>query len=317
MAKKAKKTRLKSFKPRKVQTDPEAPVLPGDPRPGIDVPSTPEAAGQLEERNKPTPPPVPFEPTGKTNCVQREVSREQRRSTVAGLYLAGHSQLDIALKMGMSIGTVAADLAHVRQEWLASAVRDFDQKKAEELAKIDRLESEAWAAWNRSREDAQTKRDKVEMVRVKLKEPDERGRRYRMKAVGRRKESVSQGQYGDVRFLEQVSWCIDTRIRIMGLYKAPEGQAVLKINWDDLFTRRSGDGGGRAEAPRLGDGRPALPAGEVIDAAFTVTEKGGPPPSTPVAAGENTGVCGETPYDEEDYEREIRELESRAVGGKE
>jgi hypothetical protein len=85
-----------------------------------------------------------------------------RRTKVAKLYLLGKTQYEIAREVRCSQGTVGNDLAALREEWLASALLDFGEAKARELARIDNLESEAWDAWYRSAEDSRTYRRRVE-----------------------------------------------------------------------------------------------------------------------------------------------------------
>jgi hypothetical protein len=78
------------------------------------------------------------------------------RAEVARLYLQGWTQADIGARLGLSRQQIGYDLEAVRQEWLRSALVDFDAKKAEELAKIDRLEGEYWAAWEASKKERQS-----------------------------------------------------------------------------------------------------------------------------------------------------------------
>src|SRR5687767_9302737 len=73
------------------------------------------------------------------------------RAEIASLYLKGWTQSDIGAKLGLSRQQIGYDLNAVREEWLRSAVMDFDAKKAEQLAKIDRLEREYWDAWQDSK----------------------------------------------------------------------------------------------------------------------------------------------------------------------
>lgn len=56
--------------------------------------------------------------------------------------------------MGVSLSTVKRDLEAVRLMWVESAAKELALHKAEQLAKLDMLESEAWAAWRRSCEKA-------------------------------------------------------------------------------------------------------------------------------------------------------------------
>jgi hypothetical protein len=78
-----------------------------------------------------------------------------------------------------------------------------------ELARIDRLEQIAWEAWDDSRKDAEKSYADTVRGRVNGKGkalPD-------LQKVSQSKE----GRYGDPRFLERVSWCIEQRCKIIGV----------------------------------------------------------------------------------------------------
>jgi hypothetical protein len=132
----------------------------------------------------------------------------ERRQKVADLYLQAWTQMAIAEHLGCAQTTVSSDLIQIRQEWRASAVRDFDEAREVELQKIDRVEREAWAAWERSQQPAQSAHI-----------DDETNQRRTRRHV--------RNQYGDPRFLEQVNKCIAMRCAILGLYKTSnvEGDA--------------------------------------------------------------------------------------------
>ena len=59
---------------------------------------------------------------------------ENRRRQVAERYLRGEYQSAIADTLGIDQATVSRDLKALRAAWLASAVRDFDLARAQELA---------------------------------------------------------------------------------------------------------------------------------------------------------------------------------------
>ena len=74
----------------------------------------------------------------------------ERRQKVADLYLQGWTQARIGEHFGLNQKTISNDLTRIRQEWRESAIRDFDEAREIELRKLDRIEREAWAAWERS-----------------------------------------------------------------------------------------------------------------------------------------------------------------------
>jgi len=146
------------------------------------------------------------------------------RLKISDLYLQGKIQAEIADVLELSQATVSRDIAFLQDEWRQSALVNIDDKKAEELAKVDRLEREYWRAYERSCEDAETVQQKVK----------EDGKKEATK--------TAKGQSGDPRFLTGVQWCINKRCEIIGI-DAPQKhelsgtiQNTVTVNWDDTNT---------------------------------------------------------------------------------
>ena len=137
-----------------------------------------------------------------------QIARDRKR--IGDCYLKGWLQADIADELGISQATVSRDIKALQQAWLDSALVDFNEAKARELAKVDQLEREYWQAWARSCEDAETVTQKA----VKTGEEE-------------RKEATktAKGQAGDPRFLSGVQWCINKRCEILGI-DAPQRHEV-------------------------------------------------------------------------------------------
>lgn len=128
-----------------------------------------------------------------------ELARDRRR--IADFYLSGWLQADIAVEVGVDQSTISRDLKALQKDWLNSALIDYNAAKARELAKIDRLEREYWAAWEASKEDRETQiTEKIE------------SQTPRSKAQIRR-----EGQVGSPSFLAGVEWCIKRRCKMLGL----------------------------------------------------------------------------------------------------
>jgi hypothetical protein len=134
--------------------------------------------------------------------AHRKLEVLRRRQMVADLYVQGVSQMAIAERLNTSQATVSADLKQIRREWRESAIRDFDHAQDRELAKIDRLEREAWAAWERSQ--------KPQQSAVIEGEGAQQPRRKMMRS-----------QNGDPRYLELVHKCVAARCALLGL-NAPQ-----------------------------------------------------------------------------------------------
>jgi predicted transcriptional regulator len=165
------------------------------------------------------------------NALQVRVDRRRR---VAELYLRGLSQVEIAGQLGCSQPTVSNDLTSLRDEWLALAVMDFNERKAKELAKLDALERTAWEAWDRSCKDAETCHERTEAaLMASAKEKTEAKEQARLVIVKRIIDKTTKGQAGDPRFLERVAWCIEMRLKVVGLLKnVPVNVNQSAFNWD-------------------------------------------------------------------------------------
>src|SRR5262245_41119573 len=115
-----------------------------------------------------------------------------RRQRIAERYLRGEYQTTIAADLGINQAQVSRDLKAIRALWLSAAIRDFDAAKAQELAKIDLVESEYWSAWERSKQDKE----------ISYQEATGDGKK---KKLSLRKE----GQAGNPAFLDGVLKCIE------------------------------------------------------------------------------------------------------------
>jgi len=121
--------------------------------------------------------------------------REQDLAVVAEMYLRGKLQQEIAEYLGsvreytLSQQQISSDLRTIRKRWLDSALRDFDELKAQELAKVDHLELTYWDSWDRSKVSSPKDVHKV----------------------------IQDFTIGDPRFLTGVQWCINKRCEILGI----------------------------------------------------------------------------------------------------
>lgn len=132
--------------------------------------------------------------------AQRNVKVESRRTDVARLYLRGKSQQQIADELEVTRKTVWSDIQAIRAEWKKERLDDAEELINIELAKIDQMEAEAWAAWERSKQPT--------VQRVVL-DADKEGAGY--------KKRVKTGQTGEPQYLAIVLKCCERRCKILGL----------------------------------------------------------------------------------------------------
>ncbi len=86
----------------------------------------------------------------------RRLAIAQRRQQVAKLYLSGKGQVEIGQELNLAQSTICKDLEHIRTAWRESSIRDFDAQRDLEIARLNQIEKESWAAWERSQQPAQT-----------------------------------------------------------------------------------------------------------------------------------------------------------------
>lgn len=175
--------------------------------------------------------------TSKKAIMQRSIATKHE---VADMYVKGCSQFVIADKMKLTQGRVSQILTGLRMEWKAAQLVDTNEKLLIELAKMDKLEQEAWGAWDKSKENGVT----VLSRRVKPRqEKDKDGKPVKGKApaeglllIG--EEETRVGQCGDPAYLNIIEKCIVTRLKLMGLLNPKDAGGVqntqININWGDL-----------------------------------------------------------------------------------
>jgi hypothetical protein len=130
-------------------------------------------------------------------------------------YLHGELQFEIARAVGIDQGNVSRDLRWVHDQWLQDAKLANGDRVARELAKIDEVERQAWAAWQRSQQIAETTRTRKSLPGDEVMA-----------------EVTRQGQVGDAHYLEVVLKCVERRSKLLGLEKAPPPTLVMPIPWD-------------------------------------------------------------------------------------
>lgn len=164
----------------------------------------------------------------------------QRRVEISKMYLQGFTQTEIGVRLKVGRETVASEIHKIRSEWLSEIVKDYDEIKAKELAKIDHLETVAWEAWERSLKPIETRTKKIQsalMPTEEYKTDPETGeitviRSREMTAIKEHFEELKREQDGNPAFLDRVSWCIEMRLKIFGILKEEKKEVHTHINFD-------------------------------------------------------------------------------------
>lgn len=134
----------------------------------------------------------------------------ERRRKVAELLLQGvTNQCEICRRLGMpekASYTISRDITEIHSQWLKEATRSFDELVARELTRLDKVESEYWEAWNRSKAERQ-----LSKTARRRKSGGESGE------VSETAEIVKEQRDGNPAFLDGVMKCVAKRCELLGI----------------------------------------------------------------------------------------------------
>lgn len=154
--------------------------------------------------------------------IDKFIELEERKSLIADLYFVQHKTMQqVAAILGISTDTVSADIRRIKDDLANKRLDRLQGYLHIELAKLDKVEREAWAAWERS----------IGKSVKKIKKEHSSG--------DWTEEIVEETLVGDPRFLNQVQSAIDRRIRLLGL-DAP--QEILVNTMEGKLTKLIQDG---------------------------------------------------------------------------
>lgn len=146
------------------------------------------------------------------------LKRALRQDRVARLFVEGASAAHVASTLDLPIVTVQRTIRHIRKLWQEILDQNFIETKLLELAKINRLEAEAWEAWKRSTEPQKTTKAILD------------GEKHRA-------ESITKTQTGDTKYLEKIIWCIENRSEILSGLQAGSAESADALSDDQLRKR--------------------------------------------------------------------------------
>jgi len=105
----------------------------------------------------------------------------------------------------LSFQQVHSDIKLIYAEWKEQKMEFIDSKMEHETAKLDKIESECWEAWERSKEGKRkTVIEGGEIVAGQM-------------SGGSLKEREIETTFGDTKFLDIIQKCMDRRAALLGL----------------------------------------------------------------------------------------------------
>jgi hypothetical protein len=148
------------------------------------------------------------------------IQRERDRQSISELMCKGWSQTKIADYLELHKSTVCRDVKAIKQAWLDSTIEDRNLYVQQELQRLSMVESEYWAAWERSQQSIVTATESedglMDAVEAQMTE-----------AVGGsalKTTKRTQTTAGNPQFLGGVVKVIETRSKLLGLF--PDGSTA-------------------------------------------------------------------------------------------
>jgi hypothetical protein len=160
-------------------------------------------------------------PRGNIKSAQ-VLAATERRERVAELIMRGLTHREIAAKEGVDHSTITRDLAKVRKLWEDRAATHYAQWVAEEIAKTEKIEKEAWAAYERSCRDEET----IHAGRTSGRATQDG---ERLPDLVKSYKSI-KSQAGDARFLELINKVAERRNKICRLISTEATAESLSLN---------------------------------------------------------------------------------------
>lgn len=142
------------------------------------------------------------------------IQREEDLLLIGKLLLQGRAitSSDIALafkKAGRPYSLcrqqISRDVQEVYKRWKKSQSNDLDKTFAREIARIDKIEAEAWELLDAS------KRDRIETT---SKITEKHGKTQTIKKTQGLADSI---------YFQTIRWCVEQRCKLYGLYKTDKG----------------------------------------------------------------------------------------------
>lgn len=193
----------------------------------------------------------------------RDFTILHRRRKVAALYLRNYTQQEIARELDCTQALISLDLKEIRKQWIASGVMDFNERRSQELAKIDHLEQTYWEAWDRSCQPKEGTSKKKQTTGGSAGGDDDDGSKDRFEV-----STKVEPRDGNPEFLRGVERCIEQRCKLLqlitqqvemrGMAALVITEEVVEVTSKDVEIAVTTQEGGGNDGGNAGDGQPAL-----------------------------------------------------------
>lgn len=122
-------------------------------------------------------------------------------------------EISSARNYSLTYWQIKKDAETIIERWREAYIWEIESMKMVELATINRIEAQAWAAWDRSKENYQHATKTVDSFKPKArKKKDTIGLVSREKVIQRTGGRLPNNQY-----LQTICWCVEMRSKLFSL----------------------------------------------------------------------------------------------------
>jgi len=180
--------------------------------------------------------------TGGDNATTKRTKRDDstkllRMDKVAPLFKRGYTYReirDVVMKelelKTYGLATVKHDIESLLAEWRETRIDNTDQAVQLELQRIDDLVKEAWAAWDKSKEDYQKKKGKATAV-------PSVGGSGSARTVKQEQWQEDIQSVGDPRFIDTINKLLIERRKLLGLYAPDKHDVNTDLSFADFLMK--------------------------------------------------------------------------------
>lgn len=172
--------------------------------------------------------------TGKTPSSSSKI-RVDRKAVAIRYYYQNYALADIAAKIKAEFGGTL--LLPTLQTWITEHLEMLKASRSDvvqehrhvELEKINRLEVAYWTAWEKSMS-VQVTTKEIFKAPVKKVDPENPAKKIRNRAkknqLGELESTIRETKTltGEARYLQGVQWCIENRMKMLGVESAKKNE---------------------------------------------------------------------------------------------
>lgn len=149
-----------------------------------------------------------------------KAEKQEHLNTLSRLYVKGATQMDMAKTLGISQGQISNDLKLLLKRWEEERIDSIDGYKHQQLLRINIIEEEMWAAWEKSKTTKKVIINKSKSGEMSDGFDITTGKPTKLQTdkYWRAGTTEEEPVAGDMQYMNGIMWCVQERAKIIGLY---------------------------------------------------------------------------------------------------